>query len=136
MQQELSAIPPWLDGETGALVKDKVNLLVERHPDVLEVVLYGSVARHEERPLDDPETSDVDLLALLDTDDPHAVLSQLRALVHTVGLAEDLHLDAPREVKVMFSSRTAQEWDPTFIENVRHDGITLYHRGVHIKQTE
>src|SRR5260370_14005613 len=78
-EQELSAIPPWLDGETGALVKDKVNLLVERHPDVLEVVLYGSVARHEERPLDDPETSDVDLLALLDTDDPHAVLSQLRA---------------------------------------------------------
>ena len=29
----------------------------------------------------------------------------------------------------MFSSRSMQEWDPTFIANVMHDGIVLYKRG-------
>lgn len=79
--------------------------------------------------MDDPVTSDVDLLAILDTDDPHIVLSQLRELVHTAGLADNLHLNAPREVKVLFSSRTLREWDPTFVENVQRDGIILYQQG-------
>jgi len=57
------------------------------------------------------------------------VRSQGLALVQTMGLAEDRHLTAPREVKVMLSSRTSQEWDPEFIENVRRDGIVLYKRG-------
>ena len=39
------------------------------------------------------------------------------------------HLEAGREVNVMFSSRTSQEWDSTFVENVRRDGIILYQRG-------
>lgn len=129
MQIDTRTIPPWLDSETCALVRDKVKLLAERHPDVLAIILYGSVARHEERPLDEPDPSDVDLLAILDTNDRHIVLSELEALVHTSSLAEDRHLDAPREVKVMFSSRTSQEWDPEFVENVRRDGIVLYKRG-------
>jgi hypothetical protein len=29
----------------------------------------------------------------------------------------------------MFTSRTMQEWDPTFIENVKRDGIVLFARG-------
>jgi predicted nucleotidyltransferase len=37
-------------------------VLSERHPDLLVVILYGSVARHEERPLDVPDPSDVDLV--------------------------------------------------------------------------
>lgn len=130
MQQGLSAIPPWLDKETRDLVRDKINQLVARHANLLAVILYGSIARHEERSLDEPDPSDVDLLVVLDTDDPHVVLSQLRSLFYTMGLAEDRHLDAPREVNVMVSSRTLQEWDPNFIENVRRDGIVLYQRGV------
>ncbi|HLZ58513.1 MAG TPA: hypothetical protein VKR06_16365 [Ktedonosporobacter sp.] len=51
------------------------------------------------------------------------------ALTHTLGLALDRHLDAPREVNVMFTTRTMQEWDPTFVANVRRDGIVLYQRG-------
>jgi predicted nucleotidyltransferase len=129
MQQKLSGIPPWLDAETSALVKDKIDLLVSRHPDLLAVILYGSVARHEERPLDAPDTSDVDLLVVLDTDERRAVVFQIEKLIETMGLAEMRHLDAPREVKPMFSTRTAQEWDPDFIENVRRDGIVLYQRG-------
>jgi predicted nucleotidyltransferase len=122
-------LPIWLDKETSALLKDVIELLAERHPDLVTVILYGSIARHEERPLDVPDPSDVDLLVILDSDDPHVVLYQGDALFHTLGLAYSRHLDAPREVQVMFSSRTLQEWDPTFIANVKRDGIVLYARG-------
>ena len=125
---DLQAIPPWLDEETSALVREKTELLAQRHKEVLAIILYGSVARHEERPLDEPDTSDVDLLVVLNGNHD-VVLSQLLALVHTAGLAEDRHLDAPREVKLMFSSRTSQEWDPEFIANVKRDGRILYRRG-------
>jgi predicted nucleotidyltransferase len=124
-----NTLPSWLDNETRALVKDVISELSKRHPDLLAVILYGSVARHEERPLDEPDTSDVDLLAVLDSDDPHVSLRQGNALFHTLGLAYTRHLDAPREVQVMFASRTLQEWDPTFIANVSRDGIVLYARG-------
>lgn len=129
MQEDLHALPRWLDGETSALVRDKIEMLVSRHSDILAIILYGSIARHDERPFDEPDPSDVDLLAILDSDDPHAFLDQVLALTHSMGLAENRHLNAPREVNVMFSSRTSQEWDPTFIENVRRDGIVLYQRG-------
>lgn len=122
-------IPLWLDSETRAHIKDIIEVLSERHPDIVAIILYGSVARHEERSLDTPNPSDVDLLAILDTDDPHVVLHQGDALFHTLGIAHYKHLDAPREVQVMFSSRTMQEWDPTFITNVRRDSIILFSRG-------
>ncbi len=129
MHYTLDALPPWLDRETSALVTDKVQMLVSRHHDILAIILYGSIARHEERSLDEPDPSDVDLLAIFDTDDSRNIWSQDRAIFHTMGLAEDRHLQAPREVNVMFSSRTTQEWDTTFIDNVRRDGIVLYQRG-------
>ncbi len=106
----------------------KVELLAQRHPDVLAIILYGSVARHEERSLGGPDPSDVDLLVVLNGN-RDAVRSQMLALVHTAGLAEDRHLSAPREVKVLFSSRTSQEWDTDFIANVKRDGRILYRRG-------
>ncbi len=124
-----NTLPSWLDSETLDLIKDVIGVLSERHPDLIAVILYGSVARHEERSLEAPNPSDVDLLAVLDSDDPHVDLHQGDALFHTLGLAYNRHLDAPREVKVMFSSRTLQEWDPTFIANVAHDGIVLFTRG-------
>ncbi|MEO7020352.1 MAG: nucleotidyltransferase domain-containing protein [Ktedonobacteraceae bacterium] len=128
MQQNLHAIPPWLDSETSDLVRDKIEMLVSRHPDILIIILYGSVARHEERSLDEPDPSDVDLLAVFDGD-RSSIRSQELALTHSMGLAEDQHLQAPREVNVMLSSRTCQEWNPPFIENVKYDGIILYQRG-------
>lgn len=65
MPLDLQALPPWLDEETSALVREKAELLAQRHPDVLAIILYGSVARHEERSLDGPDPSDVDLLVVI-----------------------------------------------------------------------
>lgn len=123
------SLPPWLDSETRALIEDIISVLAERHPELLAVVLYGSIARHEERPLNATDPSDVDLLVVLDSEDPHIALKQGDALFHSLGLAHYRHLDALREVQVMFSSRTFQEWDPTFIANVKRDSRILYTRG-------
>ncbi len=122
-------IPIWLDRATRALIEDIIRLLSEHHPDLLAVILYGSVARHEERPLGAFNPSDVDLLAVFDSDDPLLDVHQGDTLSHTLGLAYNRHLDTPREVQVVFASRTFQEWDPTFIANVMRDGIVLYTRG-------
>jgi|SRR5579884_155363 len=123
------SIPIWLDKATRALIEDIIRLLSKRHSDLLAVILYGSVARHEERPLEVSDPSDVDLLAVFDSNDTLLDVHQGDSLSHTLGLAYNRHLDAPREVKVMFTSRTLQEWDPTFIDNVKRDGIVLFTRG-------
>jgi predicted nucleotidyltransferase len=128
MQQYHPALLSQLDHETDLLIDEMVDLLAKRHPDVLAVILYGSVARHEERALDEPDPSDVDILVVVDTEDKRGIRAQRRAFLETLGLAKMHHLEAGREVNVMFSSRTSQEWDSTFIENVKRDGIILYQR--------
>lgn len=128
--QGANSLPSWLDDETCALITDMIKVLAEQRSDLVAVILYGSVARHEERPPNDTDPSDVDLLVILDCDDSHMVLHQYVALFRILGLAHERHLDAPREVDVMFSTRTLQEWDSTFIANVRHDGIVLFARGL------
>jgi predicted nucleotidyltransferase len=128
MQLRLEAIPPWLDSETSALVRDKVEVMVRWHPDLIAMLLYGSVARHEERPLDDLDPSDVDLLIVFDTEDANSVVHRYSSFFATLSIAEDKHRKAPREVNVMFTTRTAHEWDEDFVENVRRDAIVLYQR--------
>ena len=45
-------LPAWLDEATAALVTETVNLLIKRHAAILlAVILFGSVALHEERPV-------------------------------------------------------------------------------------
>lgn len=63
-------IPPWLDEQTASLVRAIVAEAASRYPDLRAALLFGSVARHEERPLTDAEPSDVDLLLLFDLE-PH-----------------------------------------------------------------
>jgi predicted nucleotidyltransferase len=123
---------PWLDPETAAAVVDIVQSLAEQHPEAQAVILFGSVARHDERPLDDPEPSDVDLLLLLDAAalDPGAErLTRERelALTATIGEADYRHR-APREIKFVFVYRDLARWDPLFIENVARDGVLLWAR--------
>jgi predicted nucleotidyltransferase len=123
------AIPPWLDVETRALLADIVVTLTRARPDTVAAILYGSVARHDERPLDDPPPSDVDVLVVFDSDDERIALHEGAELFGIIGRAYDRHVDAPRNVKVMFASRTLGEWDPTFVANIARDGILLWARG-------
>jgi predicted nucleotidyltransferase len=103
MQKHYSALPPWLDRETGLLVDEIVDLLVKRHPDILAIILYGSIARHEERALHEPDPSDVDILVVVDTDDRRGIRAQEESLFETLGVAEIHHLQARREVNILFS---------------------------------
>jgi predicted nucleotidyltransferase len=92
------------------------------------VVLFGSVARHEERTPDDDSPSDVDLLVIFDTTD-RLVKPYREDIFATIIDAYAHHLDAPREVNVLLSDRTMQTWDSLFLENLARDGILLYARG-------
>lgn len=120
---------PWLDDLTDALVHDMVITLADNRTDLRAVILYGSVARREERPVDGHHPSDVDLLFVFDTDDIEFSLRNAREIFPVLGQAHMRHLDAPREVQVMFTSRTLDEWDPTFVEHVARDGLLLFARG-------
>ncbi|HEY7019592.1 MAG TPA: nucleotidyltransferase domain-containing protein [Ktedonobacterales bacterium] len=122
-------IPPWLDAETNALLEDMIVTLTQARPDALAVILYGSMARHDERPLNDAQPSDVDVLAIFDSDDERIALHEGAELFRILGKAYDRHVDAPRDVKVMFASRTLGEWDPTFVAAVARDGVLLWARG-------
>lgn len=122
-------IPRWLDNATYALVQEIVTLLIKRNSDILlSIILFGSIARHDERPLDDPCPGDVDLLAIFDTTDS-LVEPYRERIYYTIGDACYLHLDAPREVNVLLSDRDMRRWDEMFIENVAREGIILYARG-------
>jgi len=128
------AVPtiPWLDPATAASVVDITQSLAEHHPEAQAVILFGSVARRDERSLDDTQPSDVDLLLVLDAAavDPGAqrlTREQELALHRTVGEADYRH-QSPREIKVLFVYRDLARWDPLFIENVARDGVLLWAR--------
>jgi hypothetical protein len=92
------------------------------------VILFGSVAQHEERLPDDACPSDVDLFAIFDTTD-RLVKPYREGNFATIIDAYALHLDAPREVNVLLSDRTMQTWDSMFLENLARDGILHNARG-------
>src|SRR5215469_13293357 len=124
---------PWLDPTSAAGVQDIVQSVAEHHIEVQAVILFGSVARREERSLSDSEPSDVDLLLIIDPTvlDPTADrLSNERelALTHTVGMADYRHR-SPREINTFFMNRDLARWDELFIENVAREGILLWARG-------
>lgn len=123
------SLPPWLDTATVALTADIVRTLAAHRPDVLAVILYGSIARHDERAITDARPSDVDLLIIFDTDDEGLAIRDGKQLFSILGIAYNRHLDTLRDVKVMFASRTLGEWDPTFIANIVRDGVLLWARG-------
>jgi predicted nucleotidyltransferase len=117
--------PAWLDDATRALLNDTVTTLAERFSDsLLAVILFGSVARHEERPLDDRRPSDVDVLAIFDHE--ALPLNDRLEIFAAVGDACTRHLDAPREINVLPVTRSMSGWDASFLANVAHDAVVLY----------
>lgn len=126
------AVPavPGLDGETRALLREVVASVANRHPDLRAAILFGSVARGEERPLDDSEPSDVDLLLVfeLEPELDRMPLERRLAISHSIGLAQDRYLRAPREINVLTAVRDLADWDPSFVGNVVRDGLLLWAR--------
>ena len=123
------SLPPWLDIATAALTADIVRTLAAHRPDALAVILYGSIARHDERAITDAHPSDVDVLVIFDTDDEDIAIRDGKELFSVLGIAYNRHLDTLRDVKVMFASRSLSEWDPMFIANIARDGVLLWARG-------
>lgn len=121
--------PSWLDAETRALVQDTVATMATQHPELQAVVLYGSVARQNERPLTDPHPSDVDLLFIFDRDPDTQPLEWELGIHRSEGHALRSHMDAPRELQTMFAAPDLRGWDVTFIENITRDGLLLWARG-------
>ena len=89
------------------------------------MILFGSVAQHEERSPDDASPSDVDVFTIFDTTD-RLVKPYREDIFATIIDAYALHLDSVREVNVLLSDWTMQTWDSLLLENLARDGILLY----------
>ena len=124
------AVVPWLDQKTSALVAAIVAVVAAEHPEVQAAILFGSAARHEERPLDDLHPSDVDMLLLVTPDPARQRLpyAQQLALWESIGDVQYRHHDAPREVEVTLVESTLADWDELFVANVARDGRLLWMR--------
>src|SRR5260370_35701649 len=106
---------PGLDEATSPLFAEMVRMLIKRQANILlAVILFGSIARHEERPLDDSCPSDVDLLAIFDTAD-RPVKPYREDIFVTIIDACAVHLYAPRDVNVLLFGRTIQNWYSMFL---------------------
>lgn len=131
LDQHIRSVSPWLDERTIVLVAAIIAAVAAKHPMVQAVILFGSVARHEERPLDDPHPSDVDLLLLVTPDPVRMRLpyTQQLALWESIGDIQYRYRDAPRDVEVTLVETTLADWDELFVTNVARDGILLWRRG-------
>ena len=106
--------------------------VAQRHPALCAAVLYGSIARHDERPLTDALPSDVDLLLVFVRSPAQPVdftYGQRVAIFDAVGHALDVYPHAPREVQVMLATEDLADWDETFVQNLLREGIVLWARG-------
>lgn len=107
--------------------------VAQRHPELLATILFGSLARHDERPLDDVFPSDVDGPLIFDMGaGQHRIPADTAlAISESIGLALDRFREdwPPREVRTMLAVRDLVDWDPLFIENVARDGLPLWARG-------
>lgn len=115
-----------LDGETAAFARELCRECAAAFAaELAAIVLFGSVARGEARPITDPQPSDVDLLFVFRGDAAH--LATLRSAFFALFVAvERRHLRAPREINVVLAPHAMPGWDAMFLENVARDGVILY----------
>jgi len=118
-----------LDSETAHLLRASIAEVIADvgGPQLVAAILYGSVARGEERPLRDPYPSDVDVLLVFGQKQELNYHARARVFA-ALGRAESRWLHAPREVRVMLATQTLAEWDDEFIASVARDGRLLWAR--------
>lgn len=128
--EESRRLIPWLDAKTDAYLRQVIARIAEECPDAFAVIAFGSVARHEERPLSDRHPSDVDLLVLFA---PRPEQTELTGIQHNqlsraIVRAYELVPDAPRDVQVTAALNHFVHWDTMFVERIARDGILLWAR--------
>jgi predicted nucleotidyltransferase len=135
MDKRLVPEVPWLDAATNGYLRRLVTLAVSANPDVEAVILFGSAARRDLRPLTDQEPSDVDVLFLMTaspgasgarriTGEQHLAIS--RAEVAAYPEAFD---DTMRQVQTIIADPTFEGWDRSFVDSIARDGLLLWARG-------
>lgn len=117
---------PWLDSHTSAELAAISQMVEREQPAVLAMILFGSVARHDERPLSDTEPSDVDILLLVKNGLTEA---EALAIHHTMGTAAMTCRPSPRAIESLLVEIGLASWDASFVANVAHDGLLLWARG-------
>lgn len=128
----LHARLPWLDQGTAELIVGVAGDLARVHPEVQTVILFGSLARHEERPLGMARPSDVDLLVLVRaTPGPSGAkipLEHKLGIYHTIGEREYRHPHPSLGVQAVLAVETLADWDERFVANVAREGVLLWTR--------
>lgn len=104
------------------------------------MLLYGSVARHAERPLDDVDPSDVDILILYALPASSLVASERssgradeRALEMAIGTSAHEYLasqTAPRHLDIQVVRDTLHGASALYTATVAEDGVLLWHNGL------
>ena len=120
-----------LDQETAAYIRYVTLKNAETVPHALAAMLFGSVARHNARPLTDPCPSDVDVLVVCSPEGDQEEVSseQHAALSRAVVSGYAAYPDAPRDVQVLAALTHFKGWDDPFVANVAREGVVLWARG-------
>lgn len=130
---------PWLDAATNRYLRRLIALAVSANPDVEAVILFGSAARHELRPVTDRQPSDVDVLFLMTPHSDHdsgsahpKCITREQHLAISVAEVEALPetLDETMlQVQTIVADPSFEGWDPSFVRSIANDGILLWARG-------
>jgi hypothetical protein len=135
MDERLIPEVPWLDAATNGYLRCLVTLAVSANPDVEAVILFGSAARRELRPMTDEEPSDVDVLFLMTappdasgarriTGEQHLAISRAEVAAYPETFDNTI-----RQVQTIIADPSFEGWDLSFVESVARDGLLLWARG-------
>ncbi|MFA5102196.1 MAG: nucleotidyltransferase domain-containing protein [Candidatus Thermoplasmatota archaeon] len=100
-----------MNHESTRLIEDIKNITIQR-PDIQTIILFGSVARGQER-----EHSDVDFCIILDND-------KIKKVIQQQILAIEKKYN--KNINVVFTTSTFEKLDRQFIETLLREGIVLF----------
>jgi predicted nucleotidyltransferase len=104
------------------------NLLAQLGHRIDSIILFGSAARGQYRPLE----SDIDIL-VIGQDDTGSMKSELSSIIGTIDLENST---ATSLVYISIENfRRYLEWGSPFLENVLEEGIVLYDNGTFLLPT-
>lgn len=134
MDERLVPEVPWLDVATNSYLRRRITRAVSVNSDLEAVILFGSAARQELRPMTDREPSDVDVLFLMHapsgtihpkriTREQHLAISRAE-----VEAYPDTFDDTLRPIQTIVADPSFEGSDGSFVESIARDGILLWAR--------